>query len=196
MTRANTPLRRSLVMVAAATTTLALGAAPQASAQGSQIQVPDIQAPQIELPGQTVDVAEPAPAATADAPASGPESAAYRAQLEQATNAARAANGVGPLAVHSGLTEVAVNWSTVQADQNRMFHNPNVRDQIPGNWRHFGENVLQNWERATPQQLVDQWMRSPGHRQNILNARHTSMGMGAAVAEDGKLYATQVFARY
>ncbi|AWH91224.1 CAP domain-containing protein [Dietzia lutea] len=196
MTRANTPLRRGLVMVAAATTTLALGAAPQASAQGSQIQVPDIQAPQIELPGLTIGGAEPAPAAADDAPASGPESAAYRAQLEQATNAARAANGVGPLAVHAGLTEVAVQWSNVQATQNRMFHNPNVRTQIPGGWRSFGENVLQNYERATPQQLVDQWMRSPSHRDNILDSRHTSMGMGAAVAADGKLYATQVFARY
>ncbi|MBB0994942.1 CAP domain-containing protein, partial [Dietzia sp. SLG510A3-40A3] len=39
-------------------------------------------------------------------------------------------------------------------------------------------------------------MASPGHRVNLLNPGHTSMGVGAAVAADGKLYATQVFARY
>ena len=91
---------------------------------------------------------------------------------------------------------MAVRWSGTQAAQNRMFHNPHVRDEIPGGWRHFGENVLQNYAHATPQQLVDQWMNSPSHRANLLNPGHTSMGMGAAVAADGKLYATQVFARY
>lgn len=187
MTRALHPLRRGLVLVAAASTALALGAGP-ASAQAPQ------SLPQIQLPGLTIGLADLAPADAA--PAIDPASAEYRAQLEDATNAARAAHGLAPLGVHSGLTEVATNWSATQAAQNRMFHNPDVRDQIPGQWRHFGENVLQNYAHATPQQLVDQWMNSPGHRANLLNPGHTSMGVGAAVAGDGKLYATQVFARY
>lgn len=199
MTRAPHPLRRGLVLAAAASTALALGAAPQASAQGSQVELPQAQAqqiqlPQIHLPGLTIGLADPAPAGAT--PAVDPAGAQYRAQLEGATNAARAAHGLAPLAVHGGLTEVAGNWSAHQAAQNRMFHNPDVGAQIPGGWRHWGENVLQNYARATPQQLVDQWLNSPGHRANLLNPGHTSMGVGAAVAGDGKLYATQVFARY
>ena len=181
------------MLIAATTTALALGATPQASAQASQVQIPQIQLPQIHLPGLTIGFAEPAPAG---APAIDPASAEYRAQLENATNAARAAHGLAPLAVNGGLTEVATNWSATQAAQNRMFHNPEVGAQIPRGWAHYGENVLQNYSHATAQQLVDQWMNSPGHRANLLNPGHTAMGMGAAVAADGKLYATQVFARY
>ncbi|WP_407335560.1 CAP domain-containing protein [Dietzia kunjamensis] len=189
MTRALQHLRRGLILAAAASATLALNAGPQASAQAPQIQLP-----QIHLPGLTIGFANPAPAGTA--PTIDPASAEYRAQLEGATNAARAAHGLAPLAVNGGLTAVATNWSGTQAAQNRMFHNPDVGAQIPAGWGHYGENVLQNHAHATPQQLVDQWMASPGHRVNLLNPGHTSMGVGAAVAADGKLYATQVFARY
>ena len=189
MTRALQHLRRGLILAAAASATLALNAAPQASAQAPQIQLP-----QIHLPGLTIGFANPAPAGTA--PTIDPASAEYRAQLEGATNAARTAHGLAPLAVNGGLTAVATNWSGTQAAQNRMFHNPDVGAQIPAGWGHYGENVLQNYAHATPQQLVDQWMASPAHRVNLLNPGHTSMGVGAAVAADGKLYATQVFARY
>ncbi|MGN0099673.1 MAG: CAP domain-containing protein [Dietzia sp.] len=192
MTRALHHLRRGLILVAAASATVALGAGPQASAQASA-EAPQAQLPQIHLPGLTIGFA---PAPTGGAPTLDPASAEYRAQLEAATNAARTAHGLAPLQSHGGLTDVAVRWSGVQATQNRMFHNPDVRGEIPGGWRHFGENVLQNYAHATPQQLVDQWMNSPSHRANLLNPGHTSMGMGAAVAADGKLYATQVFARY
>lgn len=189
MTRALHPVRRGLVLAAAAATTLALGAGPQASAQTSPLDLP-----QIHLPGLTIGLAQPAPAG--EAPAIDPASAEYRSQLEDATNAARSAHGLAPLSVDGGLTAVAADWSGTQAAQNRMFHNPDVAAQIPGGWSHYGENVLQNYAHASPQQLVDQWLASPSHRENLLNPGHTSMGVGAAVAGDGKLYATQVFARY
>ena len=184
MTRALIRTRRALLLGAAASLAMALSAAPQASAQ----------LPQIVLPGLTIGfIQPPAPGAV---PATAPASPEYRAQLEGATNAARAAHGLAPLTANAGLTDVAIGWSGTQAAQNRMYHNPTVAGQIPGGWAHYGENVLQNYAHATPQQLVDQWMASPGHRLNMLHPGHTAMGVGVAVAADGKLYATQVFARY
>ena len=59
MTRALQHLRRGLILAAAASATLALNAAPQASAQAPQIQLP-----QIHLPGLTIGFANPAPAGT------------------------------------------------------------------------------------------------------------------------------------
>lgn len=184
MTRALTRLRGGLLLGAAAAMAMALSAAPQASAQ----------LPQLHLPGLTIGLVQPAAPGTA--PAIDPASGQYRAQLEDATNAARAAHGLAPLAVNDGLTGVATGWSGVQAAQNRMSHNPIVGAQLPAGWAQYGENVLQNYAHATPQQLVDQWMASPGHRANILNPGLNTMGVGAAVAGDGKLYATQVFAQY
>jgi uncharacterized protein YkwD len=183
MTRVLTRLRSGLLLASAASMALALNAAPQASAQ----------MPQINLPGFTIGLAGPAPAG---APAIDPASAQYRSQLEGATNAARQRLGLAPLRINGDLTRVATGWSGTQAAQNRMFHNPDVGGQIPGGWSHYSENVLQNYQHATPQQLVDQWLASPGHAVNLLRPDHTDLGVGVAVAGDGKLYATQVFARY
>ncbi|WP_256380908.1 CAP domain-containing protein [Corynebacterium sp. HMSC066C02] len=38
-------------------------------------------------------------------------------------------------------------------------------------------------------------MDSPGHRKNLLDPRAKSVGIGMAVAADGKLYAVQNFGR-
>lgn len=183
MARALRSLRSGLLLASMA---LALNAAPAANAQMPQM-------PQINLPGLTVGLAGPAPAGD---PVVDPAGAEYRAQLEQATNAARERVGLAPLRINGDLSRVATDWSGVQAAQNRMFHNPDVGGQIPGGWRHYSENVLQNYKHATPQQLVDQWLASPGHAVNLLRPDHTDLGVGVAVAGDGKLYATQVFAGY
>lgn len=172
-------------MVAASAAAVAIGltGVPAATAQPVQSSVPGSSF------GFTVG--EPC-----DSPETDPTSAQYRTQLLEATNAARVENQREPLRVNDALSAVATDWSRVQAEENDMHHNPNVAEQIPAGWRHWGENVLQNYECATPQQLVDQWMNSLGHRVNLLRESHTDMGMGVAVADDGRLYATQVFARY
>jgi uncharacterized protein YkwD len=124
-----------------------------------------------------------------------PTSDEYREQLLDATNAARVANGREPLAVSDDLNDIATAWSQVQASVDDMYHNPVLRDQVPTGTTRWSENVLQNWRTATPQELVDQWMASYGHRINLLRTDHTAMGMGVAVADSNKLYATQVFTR-
>ncbi len=43
-------------------------------------------------------------------------------------------------------------------------------------YRAAGENIAQG--QRTPQQVVQAWMDSPGHRQNIMNASYTHIGVG------------------
>ena len=57
-------------------------------------------------------------------------------------------------------------------------------------WRRLAENVYYMPGHATVKRLVDGWMRSPGHRRNILLPDLTHAGFGEA----GDYY-TQVFAR-
>lgn len=182
-TRSN---RRPLAILAAATMTIGALGAPATTAQPSES----------VIPGSSFDFV----VGTADAPGdpapSDPVDDAYLAELTEATNAAREANGRAPLRHNADLSRVASEWSGVQADENRMYHNPDVRAQLPEGWRHYGENVLQNWDGATPEGLVDQWMDSPPHRANLLRADHTDLGVGVAVADDGRLYSTQLFARF
>ena len=42
-------------------------------------------------------------------------------------------------------------------------------------------------------QSVDGWMKSPGHRRNILEGNYTLSGLGVAIAADDRVYITQVF---
>ena len=43
--------------------------------------------------------------------------------------------------------------------------------------------------------VVDGWMGSKGHRENILGDAYTHTGVGVAVAADGTIYFTQLFTR-
>jgi uncharacterized protein YkwD len=45
----------------------------------------------------------------------------------------------------------------------------------------LGENIAWgSWDYATPANIVDAWMHSPGHRANILNGRFHEIGLGVA----------------
>lgn len=182
MYRTTPRFRKSLAVIAAAAMAVGGLGAPAASAQ------------QVLIPGSSGGFV--VGGGGNEEPAVDPASDEYREQLLDATNAARAANGRAPLQANPALNQVATEWSQTQASENRMYHNPDLRGQLPAGATRWSENVLQNWRNASPQQLVDQWMASPGHRVNLLRADHTTMGMGVAVAPDRKLYATQVFARY
>jgi len=57
-------------------------------------------------------------------------------------------------------------------------------------WARVGENLAQGSN--TPEEVVQRWMDSEGHRANILQADFTEIGL--AVTDGGPLWA-QVFAR-
>ena len=61
-------------------------------------------------------------------------------------------------------------------------------------WRWIGENIA--WVSGHPDpasRVVECWMRSRGHRENILQSKFREGGIGMALASDGKYYFTQVF---
>lgn len=74
-----------------------------------------------------------------------------------------------------------------------------------------GENIAQSWlytsymtreiytsynwhsEESLAEDIVKLWMTSPGHRENILTRTYDRSGLGIAITEDDKVYATQNF---
>ena len=54
-----------------------------------------------------------------------------------------------------------------------------------------GENIGKG--QKTPAQVVNAWMNSQGHRENILNKNYTEIGIGVAKDAKGTLYWTQMF---
>lgn len=117
--------------------------------------------------------------------------------VHENANRERVTAGVKPVERQGDLEKIAQDWSQEMADDDRMSHNPEIRPlvdaQFPGQWRGYGENVLQTWCGADGAKLVNQWMNSFPHRLNLLNPAHTHLGVGVAIADSGKLYSTQNF---
>lgn len=119
----------------------------------------------------------------------------FEKQVVDLTNAERAKEGLKPLEMHSPLMEVAQAKSEDMAKNNYFSHTSPTYgspfDQIKSagiSYRSAGENIAQG--QRTPQQVVQAWMESPGHRQNIMNANYTHIGVG--FVENG-YYWTQQF---
>ncbi len=53
------------------------------------------------------------------------------------------------------------------------------------------ENIAKG--QKTPQEVMNSWMNSPGHRSNILSPSFTQIGVGAAKDSQGNVYWTQMF---
>lgn len=89
--------------------------------------------------------------------------------------------------VHPALTKAARAHSREMLDKDYFSHNSyngqdfSVRLKRFGyEWRAAGENIA--WgsgSYATPEQRFDAWMKSPGHKANILNGNFREIGIGA-----------------
>jgi uncharacterized protein YkwD len=59
-------------------------------------------------------------------------------------------------------------------------------------WRRYGENIARGQDSAY--EVVDGWMHSPEHRENIMDCRLRQMGIGLAFSPDRTPYWVQDFA--
>lgn len=154
-----------------------------APADGPTVPTPGDGSPSIEAPARPGDSV-------------GQDASTRQRELADATNRYRTSKGLPALKVNSDISRVAQSWSERMASEDRMYHNPNYSQEYPQGWRRASENVLQNWDKASADDLVQQWANSPGHNRNMLDPAVTDLGVGVAVTGEGKLYATQNFAAY
>ena len=102
---------------------------------------------------------------------------------------------VDPVRWDSRLEEAAYNHSVWMEQNRNLSHTEtggsNAGDRIDAtgyNWQAFGENIAEGY--STEEAVMDAWLRSPGHCENIMNPDFFEMG--AAVSGG---YWTQVFAQ-
>jgi len=108
--------------------------------------------------------------------------------LASETNAKRAANGLGALAVNSQLNNgaqakanhmIANNyWSHTAPDGTEPWY---FFSQAGYNYSRAGENLAYGFDSSA--EIVDAWMNSPGHKANILG-NYNDMGFGYANGEN------------
>jgi uncharacterized protein YkwD len=122
------------------------------------------------------------------------------------TNQARRAKGLPPFIQDVELTQVARAFSDDMLVRRFFDHttpdgvtfDERLAERYPHRARLMGENIWYasgyNVEkiRQVAKEIVDDWMSSPGHRENILDPRFTHLGVGVS-ARNGTIRATQEF---
>jgi hypothetical protein len=104
----------------------------------------------------------------------------------------RASYKVPKLTRSASLDKVAQQWTQWMATNKTLKHNPSMAKQIPAGWTVAGENV---GYAGTASQVHQAWMKSTGHRNNILDRDYNAVGIGF-VKVGTRVWATQVFAKY
>lgn len=126
----------------------------------------------------------PAPALFA-APATGQSNPAFEDEVLVLVNQERWTNGqLPPLKRNDVLAAVALDHSTNMAERDFFAHcdldtkeGAGTRVAAAGYaYNAMGENIAAGYQ--TPAQVMNGWMNSPGHRNNILNANFREIGVG------------------
>lgn len=133
--------------------------------------------------------------------------------IYEQVNERRVEHGRNRLSLDPGLSDVARSHSRDMGVRDYYAHESldgeTPADRAAGVCSAVGENIntedlfrpvrapvgtvtLQN-EEEIADHLMNQWMNSEGHRENILNGRYSRVGIGVYITEDNEVYATQNF---
>lgn len=112
-----------------------------------------------------------------------PVSSSYAEQVIALTNQARVENGLEPLVMSTSLMQSA-QFKTDDLAATRIFSHDsptyggmqNILNRFNISYSYAGENIAVG--QRTPEEVVNAWMNSPGHRANILNTDYTEIGVG------------------
>ncbi|GAB4345684.1 MAG: hypothetical protein OHK0047_39100 [Leptolyngbyaceae cyanobacterium] len=149
---------------------------------------PTIPAIATPLPALSPAVATPSPVPSVVATPPTPTPAAapipdFVQRVLNLTNQFRAANGLAPLQLNIELDTAALRHSQDMALNDYFDHNglngstPASRmNQVGYSSSVYGENIAAGYD--TPEEVVQGWIDSPGHRANLLNPSFTEVGIG------------------
>ncbi|MGW9171286.1 CAP domain-containing protein [Streptomyces decoyicus] len=121
----------------------------------------------------------------------------YEAKVLQLVNKVRAEHGCGPLRRDARLAKAARLHSQDMSAHNYYAHSspdgrdPKDRMEAQGYKDAHSENI-DAWE-TKPEGAFRAWMKSPGHRANILSCSSQATGVGVAFGGKLRAYWTQDF---
>lgn len=126
------------------------------------------------------------------------EFASFQKEVVRLVNVERAKLGLAQLSLNAKLSNVATLKSQDMINKNYFSHTSptygspfEMMKKFNISYKTAGENIAKG--QKTPAQVVNAWMNSQGHRENILNKNYTEIGIGVAKDAKGTLYWTQMF---
>ena len=119
---------------------------------------------------------------------------AYEQRILQLVNAERTRRGVRPLRIARCADGLATRWSVRLAQGESLRHQSMRKVMDTCEARRAAENVGQG--AISADRMVQLWMSSRRHRANLLDARFSRIGVGAARSRSGAWYAVTNFLAY
>lgn len=124
------------------------------------------------------------------------ENADFVKQVVNLVNQERAKAGLSPVTADTSIQaaaqvrakEIEKSFSHTRPDGSSFS---TALTQQGVTYRGSGENIA--WGQKTPEQVMNGWMNSEGHRANILNKNFTKIGVGYHQNASGTNYWTQLF---
>ena len=105
-------------------------------------------------------------------------------------NAERAKAGVAPLTRSAKLNELASEWAARMAAENSQFHRELTKSLLNDNgWKNLSENIYGPVADGSPRAILQAWLDSDGHRENLLRESSTLGGVGIARTQSGEVCA-------
>jgi uncharacterized protein YkwD len=106
-------------------------------------------------------------------------------------NGQREQRGLEPLVLDPALCEYAQSHADKMAEKGLLVHSSMSNLAVKAGNGNVGENVA--WGQNSEEEVCRSWMKSPGHRSNILNKRYCKVGFGVSEDERGRKYWCAVF---
>lgn len=148
---------------------------------------PGIKNPNLIYPGQKIYV-----------PSINSDIKSMESEVARLVNVQRANAGLAPLKLNWEMSRVARIKSQDMINKNYFSHisptygSPfSMMEDYGIRFSAAGENIAMG--QRTPQEVMNAWMNSSGHRANILNPSYNQIGVGLAKTSSGVCYWTQEF---
>ena len=147
---------------------------------------PQIKNPALIYPGQKITIPNAAPLSDLET------------EVFNLVNQQRKSNGLPALTYNWEVARCARYKSQDMINKGYFSHTSPTYGSPFNMMENFGikfsaaaENIAKG--QRTPQEVMNAWMNSSGHRANILSKNVTQIGVGAAKSSNGTLYWTQMF---
>ena len=124
----------------------------------------------------------------------------FQKKVIELVNSERAKVGLNALSENNDLNNVATLKSEDMVKLNYFSHTSptygspfEMLSQFNISYTAAGENIA--YGQSTPEEVMNGWMNSSGHKANILNTNFTQIGVGVAQKANGQYVWTQEFSR-
>ena len=121
-------------------------------------------------------------------------------QIFKLINKERARANVSPLTLNNKLIQAAKNKAKDLAEKKYFDHNSPEGKQFSSwiketdyKYSFIGENLAINFQ--TEEAVINAWMKSSSHKENILEENFTETGIAIATNNEGKIIIVQIFGR-